>query len=226
MNITLLMGSNATGKSTRMKVLADHLGDYEDYEYTFFDHKKDKVITVNIGRLYPNGHFLLGEEAGNHAGWVSMDKAILSTQDLRTEFYKHIIANEPRIKHVFAEGYFNMSSVRSQPAFLQETGFENADSIYCFYDNLEQFIERTEFRSGSSWEDKGKDPAVSAGWLDNKTYDRVFNRAMEEHNPTEGRRVIRMPIDAPRDYLVELYGQENEQTESTQRSLWGTMRSM
>ena len=124
MDITLMMGSNATGKSTRMRNFVDYLtekfGEPEDYKYTFFDHKVDKTIEVVLGLLYPNGHFVLGSKTGTKAGWSSMDKAILSTQGLRTEFYKWAMDNDERIKHIFAEGYFNMCCVKSLPKYLQE----------------------------------------------------------------------------------------------------------
>ena len=227
MNITFLMGANATGKGTRFRTLADHLGDsYETYPYTFYDHKKDKERTADMGRLYANGYLVLGSETKT-GGWVCLDKAILSTQDMRTAFYKHVIATDPRVKHIFVEGYFNTMSPRSRPAFLRETGFDKIDCFFMFYDTVEQFIERTEARSGSTWESKGKDPYTCAGWTDNKAFTRAYTKCYEDdHNPADGRRVIRLDINAPEDFLVRYYGQENKQVEQTKRSLWGTMRSL
>ena len=82
-----------------------------------------------------------------------------------------------------------------------------------FYDNAEQFKKRTEERTGKTWVERGKDHLTSAGWKDNSSYERYYKKSQEEdeNNPTEGRRVIKLPIDAPRDYLVELYGQEDKQ---------------
>ena len=207
-NITFLMGANATGKSTRMKALVDHMGEeYETYPYTFFDTKKDKNRTVDLGRLYPNGYLVLGSESKNQAGWVCLDKAVLSTQDMRTDFYKWVMDNDPRVRHIFVEGYFNTTSPRSRPNFLRKTGFDQIDCFFMFYDNEQEFIDRTEARSGTTWESKGKDPYTSAGWKDNIAFTRAYAKAMEDdNNPTDGRRVLRMPIDAPKGYLVELYG--------------------
>ena len=221
--MTIVIGANAVGKSTRFRTFVDALGtSYEDYQYTFFDTKKDVERTVTIGRLFPNGYLVMGEEAKNHAGWVCLDKAYLSTQDLRTDFYKWVIANDSRVKHIFAEGYFNTNSPRSRPNFLRETGFDQIDCWFMFYDTVEQFIERTESRSGSTWESKGKDPHTCAGWKDNGGFARGYATAMANDNhPSDGRRVLRMRIDAPKDFLVEqYYEQKNREIEPTQGSLW------
>ena len=216
-NITFLMGANATGKSTRFRTFVDSLGEtYEDYEYTFIDTKKgqSKERTVIIGRFYANGYLVLGSEAKNDAGWVCLDKAVLSKQDTRTDFYKYVMANDERVKHIFVEGYFNTTSPRSRPAFLRETGFNKIDCYFMFYDTVEDFIERTESRSGSTWESKGKDPYTSAGWKDNEGFKRAFAKCYDaDHNPSDGRRVIRLPNDAPRDYFVEQYGQANRKAQ-------------
>lgn len=214
-DIVFLMGANATGKSTRMKALVDNLGeDYEDYEYTFIDTKKGqaKEKTVNIGRLYRNGYLVLGSEAKNESGWVCLDKAVLSKQDTRTDFYMHVMDTDPRVSKIFVEGFFNTMSPRSRPDFLRKTGFNNIDCFFLFYDTVEEFIDRTESRSGSTWESKGKDPYTCAGWKDNEGFKRAFKKCYEaDHNPSDGRRVIRLPIDAPEDYLVDLYGHTDEE---------------
>jgi len=207
-DITFLMGANATGKSTRMKSLVDSLGeDYEDYEYTFIDDKKSELKTVIVGRLYSNGFLVMGSEAKNAAGWVCLDKAILSKQDTRTTFYKWVMKNDDRVKRIFVEGYFNTMSPRSRPTFLRETGFNDIDCFFMFYDTVEDFIERTERRSGSTWEEKGKDARTSAGWKDNLGFMRAFDKSLkEDNNPSDGRKVMRLPIDAPIDYFVRKYG--------------------
>ena len=206
-NITFLMGANATGKSTRFKTFVDHLGDeYQTFPYTFFDDKKGENRTVDMGRLYNNGYLILGSET-KKGGWVCLDKAVLSKQDMRTDFYKWVIDNDPRVLHIFVEGYFNTMSPRSRPAFLRETGFDTISCFFAFYDTVEEFIDRTEARSGSTWESKGKDPYTCAGWKDNEGFKRAFAKCYDDdHNPIDGRRVIRMAVDAPKDYLVELYG--------------------
>lgn len=210
MDIVFIMGANATGKSTRMRALVDHLGeDYEDYEYTFLDSKKGQATerTVIIGRLYSNGYLVLGSEAKNDAGWVCLDKAVLSKQDTRTDFYKHVMDTDPRVKRIFVEGYFNTMSPRSRPAFLRQTGFNNIDCFFMFYDTVEEFIDRTESRSGSTWEEKDKDPYTSAGWKDNEGFKRAFAKCqIDDHNPADGKNVIRLDKDAPIDYFVRKYG--------------------
>jgi hypothetical protein len=209
------MGANATGKSTRMRAFVDHLGEeYEEYEYTFLDTKKGvaKERTVILGRLYDNGYLVLGSEAKNDAGWVCLDKAVLSKQDTRTDFYKHVMVNDDRVLHIFVEGYFNTMSPRSRPAFLRETGFDNIDCFFMFYDTVEEFIDRTESRSGATWESKGKDPYTCAGWKDNEGFKRAFAKCHDDdHNPSDGRRVIRLPIDASKDYFVRRYGFTNRE---------------
>lgn len=207
-NMTMIMGANATGKSTRFRTLVDALveqfGDYIEYDYTFLDTKKGKERTVVIGRLFPNGYLALGSEAKNEAGWVCLDKAILSTQDMRTKFYKHVINKDYRVKHVFAEGYFNTMSPRSRPLFLRETGFDKIDCYFSFYEDVSEYLLRTNTRSGK---ERGLDWAnASAGWKDNCGFQRAFDKTYrDEHDPTDGRRVFRMANDAPKDYFVDIY---------------------
>ena len=207
-NITFIMGANATGKSTRMKAFVDHLGqEFEPFMYTFFDDKKGKNRTVDMGRLYANGYLVLGSESKNEAGWVCLDKAVLSKQDMRTDFYKWVIDNDPRVLHIFVEGYFNTMSPRSRPTFLRQTGFNQINCFFLFYDNEEEFIERTEARSGSTWASKGKDPYTCAGWKDNQGFMRAFKKCYDDdHDPSNGQVVARMPINAPRDSLIKMYG--------------------
>jgi len=206
-DITFIMGANATGKSTRMKALVDFLGSsYRDYEYTFFDTKKDKTRTINIGRFYPDtGFLILGSEAKNHAGWVCLDKADLSTQDMRTDFYKHVINNDKQVKRIFVEGYFNTVSPRSRPNFLKQTGFNRIDCFYMFYDTPEDYLARTSARAGH---DKDLDWAVnSAGWKDNLGFSRAYDKCMNsnEYEPNNGKNVERIDNDASREFLVERY---------------------
>jgi energy-coupling factor transporter ATP-binding protein EcfA2 len=207
-DMTMVMGANATGKSTRFKVFVDALvekyGGYDDYSYTFFDTKKDETRTVDIGRLFPNGYLVLGSEANNQAGWVCLDKAILSTQDMRTNFYKHVINKDHTVKHVFAEGYFNTMSPRSRPNFLRETGFNSIDCFFLYYEQPEDYLSRTNSRAGK---ERGMDWAIaSAGWKDNLGFGRAYIKTLrDEHDPSDDKRVFRLNNDSPKDYFVEKY---------------------
>tara|TARA_B110000285_G_C14932773_1_gene518130 strand:+ start:183 stop:857 length:675 start_codon:yes stop_codon:yes gene_type:complete len=207
MNITLLVGANATGKSTRLKTLIDLLStnlgaEGVDYEYTFFDTKKDKVRTVVIGRLFPNGFLILGSEAKNHAGWVCLDKAVLSTQDMRTDFYKYVMANDSaNVKHIVAEGYFNCTSPKMRPEYLRETGFDLINCIFMYYDTVEEFYTRTKLRSNHD-----RDMAWAegcAGWKDNSSFRRSHEKSLEQDRDIR-QRAIRMNIHAPRETLYEI----------------------
>lgn len=206
MDITLLVGANATGKSTRLKTLVDLLTNLSDqptidYEYTFFDTKKDKTRTVVIGRLFPDGTLILGSEAKNDAGWVCLDKAILSTQDMRTDFYKWVMENDTRVKHIVAEGYFNCTSPKMRPEYLRKTGFETINCLFMYYDTVEQFHKRTTERSGS-----GRDMEWAqncAGWKDNSSFKRSHEKSLEQDLDYR-QNVIRLDIDAPRNALFDV----------------------
>jgi len=206
MDITLLVGANATGKSTRLKTFVDDTSrlldtDGIDYEYTFFDTKKDKTRTVVLGKLFPNGILILGSEAKNHAGWVCLDKAILSTQDMRTDFYKYTMTNDTRVKHIVAEGYFNCTSPKMRPEYLRKTGFETINCAFMYYDNVKEFFDRTQERSGH---DRDMEWAENcAGWKDNSSFRRSHEKSLEQDRDDK-QRVIRLDINAPRNALFEI----------------------
>jgi hypothetical protein len=207
MNITLLVGANATGKSTRLKTFYDILStrfdsEGEDYSYTFLDTKTDKVRTVVIGKLFPNGFLILGSQANNHAGWVCLDKAVLSTQDMRAGFYKHVMATDSdNVKHIVAEGYFNCTSPRMRPEALREVGFDLINCVFMFYDTVEEFYTRTKLRSGH---DRDMEWALNcAGWKDNRSFVRSHEMSSEQDRDIR-QRVIRMDIHAPRETLYNI----------------------
>ncbi len=207
MDFTILMGANATGKSTRfmtfLNELTQSLGQWEDYEYTFFDHKKGKEITVVIGRLYSNGFLVMGKTSKNQAGWVSLDAAVLSTQDQRQDFYQHVMATDSdRVTRIFVEGYFNVTSPRNRPTALREMGFEQIDCFFMFYDTPEEFHQRATFRSG---QDKGIEWAKTcAGWKDNLAFSRVFIKVSEEDLDAQ-QNVERLDINIDKDFLCSRY---------------------
>ena len=208
MDITLLVGANATGKSTRLKTFIDITTDLLgtsgiDYEYTFFDTKKDKTRTVVIGRLFPNGVLVLGSEAKNHAGWVCLDKAILSTQDMRTEFYQWVMENDSFVEHIVAEGYFNCTSPKMRPEYLRKTGFETINCAFMFYDNVQEFFDRTRERSGHNHDMEWAENC--AGWKDNTSFRRSYEKSLEQDRDSQ-QRVIRLGIHAPREALTDIVG--------------------
>jgi hypothetical protein len=67
------------------------------------------------------------------------------------------------------EGYFAVGGGFLRPDALAPM-FDKVSQYYFLYDTLEQYVERTEGRTGRTWVERGKDPVKSAGWRSNQTF--------------------------------------------------------
>ena len=199
-----ILGSCATGKSTRVNKLVDHLGnDYETITYAFS--KNDNDYDLPCGRLYPNGLFIAGwkTKAGN---WVGADGIFgkLGSKDLILEFIEIILLEADTF---LVEGYFAVGGAFLRPEALS-TLFDQYTQYYFTYRYLDEYVERTEGRTGNSWESRGKDPAISAGWKSNKGFINGMLKAEEEliANNMNGE-IHSLTKDADINYFIERYEQ-------------------
>ena len=171
-----ILGSCATGKSTRVNKLVDHLGnDYDPISYAFS--KNDNDYDLPCGRLYPNGLFIAGNKtkAGN---WVGADGIFgkLGSKDLILEFIDIILLEADTF---LVEGYFAVGGSFLRPESMSKY-VDTFNQYYFLYDELGEYVERTEARTGNSWESRGKDPEQSAGWKSNKSFHSGMSKSKDE----------------------------------------------
>lgn len=196
------MGANGVGKSTRTKVLIDYLTenfDYKEFEYEVTRKGKEAKKEV-IGLEFSNGWLVLGKFAKGGDQWVSLDAAFLSKWEHRIAFIEDI-SKHAEINTLFMEGYFNNRSRQSSPDNLKEHGVNEVHILTAYYDDIQEFIDRTNGRTGK---ERGLDWAEnSAGWNDNQLFDKLF----KEFQPMakDGDVVDRLDIHCPVEELVHRY---------------------
>lgn len=218
MNLIKIMGSNATGKGTRLFAYVEHMGD--DYETITYDwlsktakFPEGRQKSIVVGRLYPCGTFIAGNTNKPGTNWVGTDYLMghLGNAAAGSEFFNWLKTNyNPNV--VITEGYFGIDTqvLNTHRRLPKKEGgelvqndlcpFERIDTFVFLYQTVEDFIRRTESRSGSSWEDKGKDPHTSAGWASN----RGWLRSLESGAMAERQTSLEVlcPFKTPRDYFV------------------------
>jgi len=202
------MGANGVGKSTRTFHLVEYMKNhfkYEEFTYEISRKGKDPKIET-IGLLFENGWLVLGKFSKEGTQWVSLDSAILSKWEQRIAFIEDM-ASRDEIKTVFMEGYFNNRSMQSSPENLHAHGVTEVDIITSYYNDISEFIDRTNGRTGK---ERGLEWAEqSPGWNDNKLFDKLYHKFKEEEKDND--MVVRLDIDVPREALVHMYFDENYQ---------------
>ena len=106
-----IIGGNATGKSTRILKYVESRGDtYQEIEYTWNSITKNtpegKITTQIVGRLYPNGTFVMGKltKGGN---WVGADEVLGKTGNKEAHYEMlHWLLDNHKINSIVIEGYF------------------------------------------------------------------------------------------------------------------------
>lgn len=188
--IVSVIGSNATGKSTRINKLVDYLDQsgltYSDVIYEFTKNGEQK--TVKSGRRYENGVFILGNKTKT-GGWVGADYVLGKLGDKATiyQFMNVILESSDTM---IIEGYFAVGGAGMRPQALRDNlNYDIQCAQYYFlYNELQEYIDRTESRSGKTWESRGKDPEKSAGWKSNISYWKGLKKAQEQE--IEGRDLV------------------------------------
>ena len=193
------MGSNGSGKSTRTRVLVEYLK--SKYEYKELIYPTKSKGTRNVGYIFDNGWFILGAVTKN--SWVGFDRADFTKNSDRKEFLVEL-KNKYNIKVAFMEGYFNNRSEQMNPDELHNIGIEELCYLVSYYDNIEEFIERTNNRTGKT---RGIEWAEnSSGWGDNKQFKKIlesFSKKLKECDEA-----IRLDIYSPENILVSMFFDE------------------
>ena len=193
-----MLGANATGKSTRMSEYVHTLGQPDsilDYHY----HKNGEDLVIKAaGNIY-GSTFVVGRP--NRKGtWVGGDTTVsdLGSTVCIQDFFTHL--DSIGIETVVYEAYFAASLTLFRPPKINEF-FEESHVYWLLYDTVEQYVERTEARSGISWEQREKAPIDSSGWKDNVGLLSVLRRTLLQ--VTGSSTVQRVPIDVPKTWFIE-----------------------
>ena len=193
MKLINVMGTNGSGKSTRVDALVKYLDTKMEAKLVHMDCKNGHK---EIGRIYGD-LFILGR-LNNSGKWIGLDLADFCTFQSRLDLYKTISESYPEVKTFLQEGYFNNGSKKATKETLSEYNVSSYVYYVFVYDTIEQFIERCNGRTGKSrgleWAEK------SAGWNDNKSFNGVFE--FYDKLKEEDCVVHKYDISAPRDLLV------------------------
>ena len=211
MRVINFIGANATGKSTRTKVLVDHLMEnfeYEPVEFTYTKRSKkegDKVITSDVGLKFSNNWVIFGKFSGKeNESWVGLDSGMCSSWDQRSAFVQKM--KDDGVDTVFFEGYFNNRSKIAGPETFRNAGADEVHILVSYYDDVNEFLERTNVRSGRLH--RGLDWAENApGWKDNKGI--INSQKYWNEQSKEGDTVTRIDINEPREYIVHRFLDKN-----------------
>lgn len=220
MHLINFYGSNGTGKSTRTYWLFKFLETKYKKHPIFYKVKNKSNDTYGHGQCgwaFENGWAFLGKEREN--GWIGVDTALLPTHEDRFDFFRNVASYNNQlpftITHVLVEGYFNSRGPKFSPDnFRKECpNLEKCDFIIMFYDKIEDFITRTNGRTGDN---RGMDWALnSAGWRDNQDRADMLTRCLENNSMNDF--VTRLDINAPRDWLIQHYFGETFDIEQTKK---------
>lgn len=205
MRVINYTGSNASGKSTRVTVVVDYLQsmyDYEDVVFTYTKKSKkhgDKDITGKVGVRFSNGWVVFGKR-DNKGKWIGLDSGMCSSWDQRSAFVSEMKSSGADT--ILFEGYFNNRSKIAGPKTFHDAGADEVHILASYYDSCEDFLSRTNIRSGKL--NRGMDWAEnSQGWKDNKGI--INSQKYWREQATENDTVTRVDIDAPRDYIVKRF---------------------
>jgi len=142
-----ILGSNATGKSTRVNALIDSKGeDYEVLEYTWNSvtarYPKGRIRTLTAGRRYGDT-IILGRKSRT-GNWVGTDYVFGELGNFDAIFGFIDWLKDQGVKNVVGEGYFAMSSDRFHPDKLRDDNkFKNVDLYFFLYDTPQEYMDRT-----------------------------------------------------------------------------------
>ena len=201
-----ILGSCATGKSTRVNKLVDHLCDtFESQEISYSFEKNGEIVDMpNCGLFFPSISLFVAGYKTKASNWVGADAIFgkLGSKDLILPFIQDMIQFADTF---LIEGYFAVGGGFLRPESLSSI-FSEFNQYYFTYDSLDEYVERTEGRTGHSWESRGKDPEQSAGWKSNKGFKSGMTKAKDELL-TSGMRgqIVSLCKDTNIDYFIERF---------------------
>ena len=199
------IGSNATGKSTRVTAVVDYLEanfEVEDVYFTYIKKSKkngDKEVTTKVGVRFSNDWVVFGKRDGS-GKWIGLDTGVCSSWDQRSAFVSEM--NRLGADTILFEGYFNNRSKIAGPETFHNAGATEVHILASYYDKCEDFLMRTNVRSGKL--ERGMDWAENApGWKDNKGI--INSQKYWNEQAKEGDSVMRIDIDEKREYIVHRF---------------------
>lgn len=200
MKLINVMGSNASGKSTRVTALVKYL------EENTPPHKiemikgtcSDGVIRI-IGIMFDN-IFVLGRKA-QKGKWMGLDTQDFTSIEDRLNLYKHISTVYPNTKFFIQEGFFNNKSKVYIMETLEQYGVESYEYYFFIHKTKQEYLERCDLRSGLtrdlSWVD------TSSGWRDNSCLNRALSFYSTHEDLKRGCIVEDVSPSADVNYLIE-----------------------
>tara|TARA_B100000780_G_scaffold272820_1_gene235554 strand:- start:3926 stop:4555 length:630 start_codon:yes stop_codon:yes gene_type:complete len=197
-----ILGSCATGKSTRLNMFIEYLDDIAGIPYQVHDYVFEKngaeIVIKNAGRAYANGVYIVGNKTKS-GNWVGADYTFGKLGDKQSIY--NFLEEATAIHDTFiVEGYFAVGGGFLRPDALSFM-FDKVNQYYFLYDTLNQYVERTENRTGKTWVDRGKDPSKSAGWKSNQSFLTGMKKAIAgcRHND----KIVKVDYTKNKYYFVD-----------------------
>jgi hypothetical protein len=197
LRVVILLGANATGKSTRMTKVVDSLGE----KYTPL-----KLGEKEVGRYYPIEKIAIIGKRNKSGKWISMDFFPLQKWEERFPYFEEI-GKQYEIETLLMEGYFNMVAKAALPANWRKYGYNKVDMFFLFYDKVEELLARVNERA----QDNQVNPKTmewaknSSAWKDNIGRIRKgfqwYSESKEENDTVQ-----RLDIDESPFFLVDFLG--------------------
>jgi len=193
-----LLGANATGKSTRMSEYIKTLGE-PDSTLDYHFHKKGEDLVIKGAGNFYGDMFIVGR-ATRKGSWAGGDYTMgkLGSKVCIQEFLTYL--DSMGVKTLVYEAFFGAANSAYRPEEIHNY-FEESHCYWFLYDDIQDYIDRTENRSGRPWSGRDKTPFDSAGWKGNLSFFKVFDKTALEVAGTSST-VERVPITAPRDWLI------------------------
>lgn len=179
---SLLMGSPATGKGSRLEILVNFLK--TKFEHRIVHNRLDNKI-IDFGVEFPDlGLIVIGTRLISHkngsSGWSSLDylnstvRTIDGTQEMIRDY---MLKNDTQ--HVIAEGEPLIISNKYRPTWMKDYfPIDSTFHMIFYYENKEQYHQRVIGRSG-------KPPPGDGAWRRNPQY-RVYSEKVKSDGFTEG----------------------------------------
>jgi len=209
MTVINYIGANATGKSTRVSVLVEYLEqkfESEPVEFTYIKRSKkdgDKEITSTVATRFSNGWVIFGKK-DKSGKWVGLDTGMCSSWDQRSAFISEMKKSGAEV--VLLEGYFNNRSKIAGPETFHKAGADVVHILVSYYDKCEDFLERTNIRSGRL--ERTMEWAENApGWKDNKGI--INSQKYWEEQAEKDDTITRISINEKREFLVNAFFDSN-----------------
>lgn len=199
MRLISVIGSNATGKGTRVARVIDALG--ERYTPLLFKGKE-------VGRIYPEKRICVIGKRQSGERWVSMDSFPCQNWDDRLVFFKEL-KDSNVVDTLLIEGYFNMVAVAGRPPAWHDIGYDQLNYYFLVYDTVEDFLNRINERLLGKEIKTMQWAKESSGWRDNEGR---IKKGLIDFTSTKSEQdtVIKLDINEDEYFFVDLLGLERK----------------